>query len=147
MDKTDIQLLKILQQDGRITLSDLSKELSLSRPSVSERLTRLIEQGIIDKFAAKVLPSSVGRKVLLFINVSEINVPYHKFEEMVSEHPDIIECHRLTGVVNYLLKAAVNDMDQLNNLIDHLIPYGVINTSVVLKSPVPEKVILPSVKD
>ena len=62
MDKTDIQLLKILQQDGRITLSDLSKELSLSRPSVSERLTRLIEQGIIDKFAAKVLPSSVGRK-------------------------------------------------------------------------------------
>jgi len=144
MDKTDIQLLKILQEDGRITLSDLSKELNLSRPSVSERLTKMMEQGIIDKIAAKVSPPSVGRKVLLFINVSDINVPYHTFEEMVANHPDIIECHRLTGVVNYLLKAAVNDMEQLNRLIDHLIPYGVINTSVVLKSPVPEKIILPS---
>ena len=56
-------------------------------------------------------------------------------------------CQNIVIIVYYLLKAAVTDMDHLNNLIDHLIPYGVINTLVVLNSPVPEKVILPSKTD
>ncbi|WP_017727887.1 Lrp/AsnC family transcriptional regulator [Halalkalibacterium ligniniphilum] len=147
MDKTDIRLLEILQGDGRITLSDLSKELSLSRPSVSERLTRLKERGIIDKITASVPPASVGRNVLLFIQVSEVSVPYDEFEKMIINHPDIFECHRVTGMVNYLLKAAVNDMDHLNRLIDHLIPYGIINTSIVLKSPVQNKNMLPTIHE
>ncbi|KKB35959.1 Lrp/AsnC family transcriptional regulator [Bacillus thermotolerans] len=144
MDEIDIQLLKILQEDGRITLSDLSKKLSLSRPSVAERFTRLMEKGIIDKISAKVSPPSVGRHILLFIQVSEVSVPYEKFEQMTAEHPDIIECHRVTGKVNYLMKAAVNDMEHLTRLVDYLIPYGIINTSIVLKSPVPEKIMLPT---
>ncbi|HZH60537.1 MAG TPA: winged helix-turn-helix transcriptional regulator [Metabacillus sp.] len=49
MDNTDIQLLLSLQQDGRKSISELSKELSLSRPSVSERFTRLLDKGIIEK--------------------------------------------------------------------------------------------------
>lgn len=144
MDETDIQLLKILQEDGRITLSDLSKKLSLSRPSVAERFTRLLEKGMIDKISARVSPHAVGRSILLFIQVSEVSVPYTEFENMTCEHPDIIECHRLTGTVNYLLKAAVNDMEHLNRLIDYLIQFGSIHTSIVLKSPVAEKIILPS---
>ena len=144
MDEIDIQLLKILQEDGRITLSDLSKKLSLSRPSVAERFTRLMEKGIIDKISARVSPNAVGRNILLFIQVSEISVHYDEFEDMTCKHPDIIECHRLTGTVNYLLKAAVNDMEHLNKLIDYLIQFGIIHTSIVLKSPVPEKIILPS---
>lgn len=143
MDHTDIRLLEILQEDGRITLSNLSKELSLSRPSVSERLTRLKEKGIIGKISARVSPYSVGRHVTVFIQVNDVNVPYQEFEKMVVEHPDIIECHQVTGNVNYYLKAAVNDMNHLKTLIDHLIPYGIINTSIVLKSPVQEKSILP----
>lgn len=145
MDNTDIRLLEILQEDGRITVSDLSKKLALSRPSVTERLLRLKEQGIIHKISAKVSLKSVGRRVLLFIQVSEVTVPYHEFEAMIKDHPDIIECHKVTGMVNYILKAAVNDMNHLGKLIDHLIPYAVINTSIVLESPVEEKTILPSV--
>ncbi|UCZ54469.1 Lrp/AsnC family transcriptional regulator [Bacillus shivajii] len=145
MDQTDIQLLEILQEDGRITISDLSKKLSLSRPSVTERLIRLKEQGIIHKISARVSPDSVGRKVMLFIQVSEITIPYHEFEEKVKNHPDILECHKVTGMVNYILKAAVNDMDHLGKLIDHFIPFANINTSIVLNSPVEERSILPSI--
>lgn len=144
MDNTDVRLLEILQKDGRITLSDLSKELSLSRPSVSERMTRLREQGVIEGIAARVSPAAVGRNVLLFIQVSEVKIPYHEFEAIMVEHPDIIECHRVTGMVNYFLKAAVNDMNHLRTLIDYLIPFGIINTSIVLKSPVENKSVLPT---
>lgn len=144
MDSIDIQILKILQEDGRITISDLSKALSLSRPSVTERLTRLMEAGVISKISAVVPPAKVGRNILLFIQVSEITTAYSEFEAMVANHPDILECHRITGVVDYLLKAAVNDMDHLRKLSDDLIEYGTINTSIVLKSPISSKNILPN---
>jgi len=146
MDNTDIQMLKILQGDGRITLSDLSKKLALSRPSVSERLTRLFEKGIIDKISARVILSSIGRDILLFIQVSDISISYNEFEKMIIGHPDIIECHRVTGNVNYLLKAAVSDMDHLSNLIDELIPFGNISTSIVLKSLVEDGHLQPIIK-
>lgn len=142
MDETDIQMLKILQEDGRITVSKLSERLSLSRPSVTERLHRLMEKGIINKISASVSPENIGRSILLYIQVSEVNVPYSMFEKMTAEHPDIFECHRLTGTVNYLLKAAVKDMDHLNRLIEYLIQYGIIHTSIVLKSPVSDKLVL-----
>lgn len=144
MDSIDIQLLEILQNDGRITVSELSKALSLSRPSVTERLTRLMEKGIISKISAIVPPPKVGRELLLFIQVSQVKVPYSEFESFIVDHPDIIECHRVTGVVDYLLKVAVNDMEHLRKLSDELLKYGNINSSIVLKSPISGKKILPS---
>ncbi|RUL51758.1 MULTISPECIES: Lrp/AsnC family transcriptional regulator [Lysinibacillus] len=147
MDNIDIQLLDILQNDGRITVSELSKALSLSRPSVTERLTRLMEKGVISRISAIVPPPKVGRDLLLFIQVSQVKVPYAEFENMIVDHPDILECHRITGVVDYLLKVAVNDMEHLRRLSDELLKYGNINSSIVLKSPISNKKILPSMED
>ncbi|KGT39809.1 Lrp/AsnC family transcriptional regulator [Heyndrickxia coagulans] len=137
MDQLDIRLLEMLQKDGRMTLSDLSKKLSLSRPSISERLKRLQEKGIIEGFSARVSPKAVGREVVAYMQVSEIKMStYTEFEKWIVQVPEIVECHRLTGAVSYLLKAAVTSMDHLSKLIDRLTPYGNINTSIVLSSPV-----------
>lgn len=73
----------------------------------------------------------------MFIQVSELKVPVSDFEQLVKNDLDIIECHRVTGTVGYFLKAALADMDSMRLLIDRLIPYGHLNTSVVLTSPVP----------
>lgn len=54
MDEIDVSLLELLQKDGRITISELSKKLALSRPSISERMYRLQEKGIIEGFSARV---------------------------------------------------------------------------------------------
>ncbi|MFC0560620.1 Lrp/AsnC family transcriptional regulator [Halalkalibacter alkalisediminis] len=143
MDHIDIQILTILQEDGRKSISDLSKELSLSRPSVSERFTRLVERGVIEKISATVNLSSLGREVILFIQVSEVNLSFVKFEEIIKEHPDIIECYCLTGQVNYLLKAAVRDMAHLSKLIEEFSTYGRINSSIVVKTPVKDKIVQP----
>ena len=71
MDQLDVRLLAILQKDGRITISDLSKQLALSRPSVTERLNRLREKGVIEGFSARVCPRSVGRHIIVFIQLSD----------------------------------------------------------------------------
>lgn len=143
MDHIDIEMLEILQEDGRISVSDLSKKLNLSRPSVSERMMRLQEKGIIDHFSAVVSPKAVGRDTLLMIQVSELKDTIPRFEKMIAEDTRVLECHRVTGEVSYFIKAAVEGMDSLRELVDTLISYGNINTSIVLKSPVERREILP----
>ncbi|SDW85437.1 transcriptional regulator, AsnC family [Marinococcus luteus] len=143
MDHIDIEMLEILQEDGRISVSDLSKKLNLSRPSVSERMTRLQERGIIDHFSAVISPEAVGRDTLLMIQVSELKDTISRFEKMIAEDTRVLECHRVTGEVSYFIKAAVQGMDSLRELVDTLISYGNINTSIVLKSPVERRKILP----
>jgi Lrp/AsnC family leucine-responsive transcriptional regulator len=143
MDHIDIEMLEILQEDGRISVSDLSKKLNLSRPSVSERMMRLQERGIIDHFSAVVSPEAVGRDTLLMIQVSELKDTIPRFEKMIAEDTRVLECHRVTGEVSYFIKAAVEGMDSLRELVDTLISYGNINTSIVLKSPVERRKILP----
>ena len=148
MDQIDVRLLELLQLDGRIAISELSKKLSLSRPSISERLNRLEEKGIIEGFSARVSPKAIGRNVLVFIQLSELRIhSYSDFEKSIQEDPDIIECHRLTGGVSYLLKAAVTGMDHLSQLIDRLLPFGNVNTSIVLSSPVSFRCISPHSAD
>lgn len=147
MDKVDIQLLKILQEDGRITISDLSKKLALSRPSVSERLLRLQEKGIIVEFSARISPAKLGRETLLFIQISELKGDAQTFEDFIKTVEDIIECHRVTGPISYTIKAAVSGIDGMRKLVDRLIPYGTINTSVILASPVPFRHLLPMAEE
>ncbi len=147
MDAVDIKMLELLQKYGRITISDLSNELALSRPSVSERLHRLQEKGVIEEFTARVSLPAVGRDIMLIIQVSGLKVSPQEFEALIKEEEEIIECHRVTGEVSYFLKAAVSSMNRMRLLIDRLIPFGNINTSTVLGSPIPFSYILPIKED
>ncbi|OEH86524.1 AsnC family transcriptional regulator [Desulfuribacillus stibiiarsenatis] len=143
MDVIDRNMLAILQRDARITISELSKELALSRPSVAERLHRLQEKGVIEEFTARVSLPALGKDILLVILVSGLKVSIEDFEQFVKKEEEIIECHRVTGEVSYYLKAAVSNMNSMRLLIDRLIPYGSINTSTVLASPVPYRHLVP----
>lgn len=147
MDKLDVVLLELLQKNARITISELSKQLALSRPSVAERILRLQEKGIIEEFSARVSLDAVGRDTILFIQLSSLKVSPNVIEEMIAEDEDIIECHRVTGHIDYFIKAAVDGMDSMRLLIDRLMPYGVVNTSVVIASPVPYRHIVPKIKN
>lgn len=143
MDQLDRTLLQLLQEDGRMTVSELSKRLALSRPSISERMLRLQERGVITGFGARVSPAAVGRNIQLIIQMSELKVFPTEFEKRIMIDDEIIECHRVTGTVSYILKAAVTGMDALSELVERLMPFGNVNTSVILSSPVMNRSMLP----
>ncbi|MEW4372287.1 Lrp/AsnC family transcriptional regulator [Paenibacillus kandeliae] len=143
MDHIDARLLTLLQEDARMTISDLSKQLSLSRPSVTERLHRLQERGIIQGFTAIVSPSAIGRSIMLMIQISDLKVSASEWEKMIVQEEDVIECHRVTGEIGYIIKAAVDGMEGLRQLVDRLMVYSYVNTSVVLTSPVERRHVLP----
>ena len=129
-----------------MTISQLSQVLSLSRPSVSERLHRLCEQGVIEGFSARISLPAIGRSILVMIQISQLRTGPDEFETMIATHPDILECHRVTGSVSYFLKAAVADMNSLKKLVDQFIPFGTINTSLVLSSLISFRALLPEGK-
>lgn len=143
MDKLDMDLLKLLQENARITISELSNKIALSRPSITERIIRLQEKGIIEEFTARISLPSINRATILFIQLSSLKGSNSEFEQMVIEDEDILECHRVTGSTSYFIKAAVKDMSSMKLLIDRLMPYGDINTSIVLESPVPYRHVTP----
>lgn len=143
MDKIDVHLLELLQQDSRMTVSDLSKKLNLSRPSIAERMLRLQEQGIIEEYSARISLKAIGRNTMLFIQLKLLKESPLSFEERIVNDTDILECHRVTGETDYFIKAAVNSMDDMRLLINRLMPFGVINTSIVIMSPIPYRHILP----
>ncbi|MDQ0114487.1 Lrp/AsnC family transcriptional regulator [Paenibacillus harenae] len=143
MDRLDRMMLRLLQEDGRMTVSELSKRLALSRPSISERLLRLQEKGVIAGFRAQVSPAAVGRSIQLIVQISELKVSPIEFEKRIVNDEAILECHRVTGTVSYVMKAAVTGMDALTLLVERLMPYGNVNTSVILSSPVWNRLVLP----
>lgn len=143
MDDINIRLLQLLQADGRMPILQLSKELNLSRPSIKERLKKLQDNHVIQGFTARILPEAVGKKITVIIAASDVKVECKKFEEIVKKELDIIECHRVTGLNSYIMKAAVPSVKHVERLVDRLIPFAHINTSVVLSSPVSNRAILP----
>ncbi len=147
LDNVDIRILELLQLDGRMTLSDLSKQLSLSRPSVADRIRRLEDRQIIEGYTARISLKAVGRGILVFIQMSELQVACHEFEKIAKKEQDILECHRITGAASYLIKAAVASMEKLEALVDRLIPYGRVHTSIRLSSPVAHRHVTPGVAE
>jgi Lrp/AsnC family leucine-responsive transcriptional regulator len=142
MDKIDTQIIKLLQENGRMTWSQLSRELHLSRPSVKERFQRLKEKGVITGFTANVPHYAVNKNLLVFILI-DLKIPYKEFEAKIANTHAIIECHKVTGSASYILKAALSSREKLSELIDFLIPCGKVNTFLVLSSPITNKPMLP----
>ncbi|PRS03876.1 Lrp/AsnC family transcriptional regulator [Bacillus atrophaeus] len=143
MDEIDKKLLELLQENARITIIELSKKLNLSRPSVNERLRRLQDNGVIQGFTARVSAEAIGKGTIVIIQIGNLKIECRRFEELIKEETDILECHRVTGTNSYFLKAAVATMKDLEALVDRLIPYGQLNTSVVLSSPILSRPLLP----
>ncbi|THD78789.1 MAG: winged helix-turn-helix transcriptional regulator [Phenylobacterium sp.] len=113
IDDTDRRLLRVLQQDGRISNQDLAQRCHLSPSACSDRVRRLRERGIIVGYAAVLDPLKVGRALLIFVEVVLDLTTAEAFEAFAAEArrtPDVLECHMVAGGFDYLIKARVRDM-------------------------------------
>lgn len=143
MDEIDRELIILLQENSRITMTELSKKVNLSRPSVQERVNKLLEKGVIEAFTVIVNPKKIGRKVVFYIEISDLNLSYEEFVEIALTKEAITEIHAVTGGANYIIKASTPDVDSMNELLEEFMGYGKIVTSIVLNSPLRRKTLAP----
>jgi Lrp/AsnC family leucine-responsive transcriptional regulator len=124
INATDRKILRILQQDGRITNHELASRCALSPSACLERTRRLRERGYIRSFAALLDPVLLDQALLVFVEVvlerTTADV-FEKFSDAVREKPEILECHMVAGGFDYLLKLRMADMERYRNfLVDTL---------------------------
>ncbi|EMA6342894.1 Lrp/AsnC family transcriptional regulator [Bacillus cytotoxicus] len=142
MDEIDKKIILLLQEDARMTVTEMTEHLHLSRPSITERLKRLHDAGIIEKYTARISPEAVGKPIQAFLRIESLKIPCKHFEKIIYEEHQILECHRVTGESCYYLKVAVCSMKELEALIDIVIPFGTVKTSMILSSPIPYRPII-----
>ncbi len=120
LDDVDLRLLRILQADGRITNLALAAAVGLSSASTHERVKRLVRDGVILGFGARLNPNLLEAGMLVFaeVRLSDMsNAVNAAFKAAVQLRTEILECHEVAGGFDYLLKTRVPDMGAFRDLV------------------------------
>lgn len=121
MDAIDSKILEVLQENSRVSISDLSKQVNLSLSAVSERLKKLEASNIIEKYTVILDSSAIGQELSVVMNISLEN-PHHTndFVEIVRQEREILECHYVTGEYDYILKITTKSTATLESLMNRI---------------------------
>jgi Transcriptional regulators len=113
LDAIDRRILRVLQQDGRVSNTDLANKIGMPPTSLGDRLRRLQRNGYILGFSAKLNPQQLGFGLLVFIEVLlDKTTPdiFDRFAQAVRNAPEVLECHMVGGGFDYLIKTRLADM-------------------------------------
>lgn len=113
LDKTDLQILRVLQNNSRLTTKELAAKVNLSPTPVFERVKRLEANGYIKKYVAVLDPAKLNRGFIVFCSVKlrRLNRDIAaEFTRIVREIPEVTECYNISGDYDYLLKIHAPDM-------------------------------------
>jgi Lrp/AsnC family transcriptional regulator, leucine-responsive regulatory protein len=113
LDATDRKILAVLQEDGRISLSDLATRVALSPSPCLRRIRRLERAGIIARYVAVLDQAKVGLPVSVFVSIkleSQRVEALERFKKAIAKWPEVLECYLMTGPRDYLLRIVVADL-------------------------------------
>ncbi|CAN7404815.1 Lrp/AsnC ligand binding domain-containing protein [Pseudoduganella sp. LjRoot289] len=124
LDKMDRKILRILQEDGRISMKDLSEQIGLSITPAIERVKRMERDGVITGYHARVAPPALGAKLLVFVEIT-LNTKsasmFEQFRREVLRIPEVQECHLVSGDFDYLIKARIHEMAEYRKLLGEML--------------------------
>ena len=124
MDAIDIKLLKLLQHNAELTIQELSAEVHLSTTTCWKRINQLKDNGYISKTVALVDRKRVNSNVTAMVAVTVTNHNQERiklFSKIIKEIPEVIECYRMSGETDYLLKVVVSDIESYDIFYKNLI--------------------------
>lgn len=114
LDKTDLEILKLLQQNARITIKEISDKVHLSTTPVHERIRRMEESGVIKQYVTIVNASKVkkGLMVICYVSLRQHSKNAGaKFIKSIQEMNEVIECLTISGEFDFMLKVVTENMD------------------------------------
>jgi|SRR5579859_3429830 len=137
LDETGWQILDALQQQARLSYSELGQRVGLSAPAVSERVHRMEEAGVITGYHAAINLAKLELPVMAIIRMAlGAGQSSAHATKAISELSEVLECYRLTGSDTFIMKVVASSVEHLEALIDRLVAYGPLTTSIVLSIPV-----------
>jgi Lrp/AsnC family transcriptional regulator len=124
MDRTDLKILAILQEDASMPVAEVAKRVNLSQTPCWRRIQKMEASGVILRRVALVDPEAVGAGITVF---AEIQAGDHsaqwlaRFQEIVGDMPQVMDVYRIAGDMDYLLRVAVGSMAEYDDFYRKLI--------------------------
>ncbi|MFC4158881.1 winged helix-turn-helix transcriptional regulator [Chitinimonas lacunae] len=149
LDRTDRKILRLLQANGRLTITELAERVGLSTTPCSERVKRLERDGVIEGYYARINPRAVDCSQLVFVELrlsAKSADIFDAFRREVMKLPNVVECHLVSGAFDYLVKARIPDMSQYRKLLGDILlnlPGAAESRSYVVMEEVKETLALP----
>ena len=130
IDITDKKILNLLQQDGRVSASHIATELNISIPTVTDRIKKLQDYGIINGIHAVLDPKSLGLDVAAIITlISESSIHYKEVTKAAEDTPEVLQCLATTGKGSHMLFVVSRNSSTLEELLRNIQNWpGVIRT-------------------
>ncbi len=121
LDRYDVKILQILQQDASISNQELADRIGLTAAPCSRRVKHLIDSGVIERQVVRVNERKVGLNLIAMLHIiMDKHIPerFEAFEAAIAEIPEVMECYLITGHdADYQLKVAVADMDSYHDIL------------------------------
>lgn len=117
MDPIDREILRLLEQDARISFNDMGKCIGLSKTTCWKRTSELERQRVITGYRAELDPAHLGLGLHAFVQVTVLAARHVEFESAILTHPSVLECYATAGPSDYLLHVLVEGIDELDTLL------------------------------
>jgi Lrp/AsnC family leucine-responsive transcriptional regulator len=143
MDSLNWQILKCLQENARMTNTEISRRVGVSSPAVADRIKKMEDAEIIQSYNAIISPFKTGYQLKAIITLKAFMGMLKPFLEKVKTYDEVINCYRITGNENIVMEVVLKNQLHLEKFIDQLIVYGECKTQIVLSHVVNHSAIKP----
>lgn len=133
-DSQDWQLLRLLQLDGRISISEIASQLGRSRSNVSERIEKLKDNGVLQNISADIDEEKLGFGISAFVRIQAGSSKHRKIVNALCDLAEVAECHVLTGAELVIVRVVAKNMPHLRDIVDGMTRFGETHTDVIFSS-------------
>jgi Lrp/AsnC family transcriptional regulator, leucine-responsive regulatory protein len=124
LDRIDLKILSILQDNARIPITELAERIGLSVTPCGERVKALEKEGVILGYHTHLDPHSLGLGLLVFVELklsTKSSAIFSKFKKEIIKLPNVLECHLVSGDFDYLIKARIAQMTDYRKLLGDIL--------------------------
>ncbi|AKO93391.1 MULTISPECIES: Lrp/AsnC family transcriptional regulator [Priestia] len=134
IDELDIKIMKELKKNARLSIRQLSQKVNLSPPSVAERVRRLEDEEVIERYTIDVNRTKLGYSIDCIIEVTVKNGKHEAFKTFIEQHPNALFCYRITGKSCFMVMLTVEKLEQIEDFINDVTSYTTTFTNIIFSS-------------
>lgn len=139
LDKVSYHILQLLQENARVSNSQIARSVGITSPAVAERIRKMEDAGILKKYTAIVSHYEMGYQLRALITLRAFMGRLKAFLEKVKTFDEVVNCYRITGNENIVMEVVLDNQKHLEEFIDQLITYGETKTQIILSHVVESK--------
>ncbi len=143
VDSLNRKILRLLQQNARLSSAEIGRRVGISSPAVSERIKKMEDAGLIVGYKTVVSPFECGYQLKAIITVRAFMGKLKPFLEKIKTFEEVLNCYRITGNENIVMEVVLKNQKHLEGFIDQLIVYGETKTQIVLSHVVANNEVRP----